>query len=434
MDDIVGILIILLLILLTAFFVAAEFAIVKVRLTRLEEMASEGNKRAKAAKKITEHLDAYLSTTQLGITITALIIGWVGEPAFSKLFDPALGMIGIDRSINESISAVISFIIITYINVVFGELAPKSIAIQQAEKITLLIAYPLIWFNRLMFPFIWLLNKTSNSITRLFGISPDANKEAALSEEELKLILSNSYKGGEINQLELQYLNRIFDFDERTSREIMVPRTEIVCLYKDHSLEENLEILRQEKFTRFPVVDGDKDTILGMINIKDLFDDYLIGNIQPLDQYIRPIISVIETTPIRELLTKMQRLGIHMAMLTDEYGGTAGLVTVEDIIEEIVGDIRDEFDEHEEPMVQYATPNHLIVDGKVLISEINHILDLDINNDDLDTIGGWLLSKNNDAKVGNIIYLGDYAFVVQEVDHHHIKKITIRPKQALKAQ
>ncbi|MTT30603.1 DUF21 domain-containing protein [Terrilactibacillus sp. BCM23-1] len=427
-------LIILLLILLTAFFVAAEFAIVKVRLTRLEEMAGEGNKRAKAAKKIVEHLDAYLSTTQLGITITALIIGWAGEPAFSRLFDPVLGMIGINSTINQSISAVISFIIITYINVVFGELAPKSIAIQQAEKITLLIAFPLIWFNRFMFPFIWLLNKTSNNVTRLFGISPDANKEAALTEEELKLILSNSYKGGEINQLELQYLNRIFDFDERTSREIMVPRTEIICLYKDHTLEENLEILRQEKFTRFPVVDGDKDTIVGMINIKDIFDDFLIDNIQTLDHYIRPIISVIETTPIRELLTKMQKLGIHMAMLTDEYGGTAGLVTVEDIIEEIVGDIRDEYDEHEEPMVQYVTPNHLIVDGKVLISEINHLLNLDINNDDLDTIGGWLLSKNDDAKVGNIIYLSDYAFVVHEVDHHHIKKITIRPKQALKAQ
>lgn len=434
LDDIAGISIVIVLILLTAFFVAAEFAIVKVRSTRIDEMIGQGNRRAMAAKKIVTHLNAYLSTTQLGITITALILGWIGEPAISHLFNPVFKWMGLSLTATKTVSAVIGFLLITFINVVLGELAPKSIAIQKAEKITMAVAYPLIWFNRLMFPFIWLLNSASNGVTRLLGVRPNPDHDPGLTEEELRLILSESYKSGEINQTELRYMNRIFDFDERTSREIMVPRTEIVCLYKDAPFEESLNTLRNEKFTRFPVVDGDKDNVVGMINIKDMFDDFLNKNTHSLENYIRPIISVIETTPIRSLLEKMQKESIHMAILTDEYGGTAGLVTVEDIIEEIVGEIRDEYDENEEPMIQRVNPNQIIMDGKVLISEVNHLLDIDIDEEDLDTIGGWVLSQDPDAHAGAVIDYHDYEFEIKEMDAHQVKKIIVKRKQALQAQ
>ncbi|GGH78626.1 CBS domain containing-hemolysin-like protein [Pullulanibacillus pueri] len=428
MDDIVGILVIVILILLTAFFVAAEFAIVKVRSTRIEQMVQEGNKRAEAAKKIIDHLDGYLSATQLGITITALGIGWVGEPAVSHLFEPLFHVLGLGGTATKSISAIISFVVITFINVVLGELAPKTLAIQKAESITLAISYPLIWFNRIMFPFIWLLNGSARIVSRLFGGKQVTEQDSAHSEEELRLILSESYRSGEINQSELNYMNRIFDFNERTSREIMVPRTEIACLYKDDPIEENLAVLKKEKYTRFPVADEDKDNIIGMINIKDIFDDLLTKDVKSLEGYIRPIITVFETTPIQELLIKMQKEGIHMAILSDEYGGTAGLVTAEDIIEEIVGDIRDEFDANEEPEIQRLSQDTLLIDSKVLITEVNELLNIDIEDDDLDTIGGWVLSEESDVKQGTTVVYDNYKFEVKEIDDRHIKKLLVKKR------
>ncbi|MCO7174546.1 hemolysin family protein [Sporolactobacillus kofuensis] len=431
LDETIGLAIVIFLIFLTAFFVAAEFAIVKIRTTRLNELIKLGNKRAAASKKIVDDLNSYLSTTQLGISVTALVLGWIGEPAVAHLFNPVFQWLGLNSAMIHTLSVITGFILITFASVVLGELAPKGIAIQRAEQITLAIAFPLIWVHRLLFPFVWLLNALSNGVIRMIGMKPDENHETALTEGELRLTLTDSFKSGEISQGELRYMTRIFDFDERTAREIMVPRTEIICIYKEDPFEESLQTLHNEKFTRFPIVEEDKDHVIGMINIKDMFTDVLNDELQALEHYIRPILSVLETTPVRTLLEKMQKESIHMAILTDEYGGTSGLVTVEDILEEIVGEIRDEYDEGEEPLIKRIDPDKALVDGKLLISHVNQQFQIDIEEEGIDTIGGWMLAEDPNVKVGSKLNYEHVTFEVTEMEAHQIRKIMITKMKAL---
>lgn len=413
------------LIAFTAFFVATEFAIVKVRETRIEHLIQQGNKNAVTVKKVLHNLDGYLSACQLGITITALGLGWIGEPTFNRVIEPLIIALQLPDTISRPLSFLVVFGIVTFLHVVVGELAPKTVAINKAETISLFVAKPLHWFYIIAFPLIWLLNGSARLLVRLFGMKPADTHEQALSEEELRLSLSESYKSGEINQSELQYVNRIFEFDDRLAREIMVPRTEIICLFVDEPLEENLAILKNEKYTRFPVAEGDKDHIIGLINVKEVFQDLFKDEMKPLKEYIRPIISVIEHIPIKELLLKMQNEEIHMAILVDEYGGTAGLVTVEDILEEIVGEIRDEFDSDEKPMINKVSPTVTRLDGKVLIQEVNELFDLTLDDSDLDTIGGWMLSQLNEVELGSTVNADHYEFKVIDLDGHQIKMIEV---------
>lgn len=430
--DILNLVLIAILIALTAFFVASEFAIVKVRSSRIDQLIEEGNKSALAAKKVVSGLDEYLSACQLGITITALGLGWLGEPTVEHMLRPVFQGMAIPESVSQILSFGIAFAFITFLHVVVGELAPKTLAIQKAEAVTLLAARPLIWFYRLMYPFIWGLNGSARMITSMLGLKRASEHEIAHSEEELRIILSESYKSGEINQSEFKYVNKIFEFDNRIAKEIMVPRTEIVSLSKDDTLETFLNIVKEEKFTRYPIIDGDKDHIIGMVNIKEVMTE-IITNKQvlskSLETYTRPIIRVIDSIPIHDLLVKMQKERIHMAILMDEYGGTSGLVTVEDIIEEIVGEIRDEFDMDEIPMVQKIKENHYIIDSKVLVSEVNDLLGLEINDEDIDTIGGWILTENYDAKQGDTIVYESYVFKIIDMEEHHIKYVEVTTNQ-----
>lgn len=429
LDDIVGLIFIAILIGLTAFFVISEFAIVKVRVSRIEQLVEEGNKKAVAAKKIIDNLDEYLSACQLGITVTALGIGWLGESTFRSILTALFGNIQIPESLSHALSITLAFLIMTFLHVVIGELAPKTIAIQKAEQVSLLFARPLIWFYRIMYPFIWLLNGSARLIVRAFGLKPASESESAHTEEELRMILSESYKNGEINQSEFKYVNNIFDFDNRIAKEIMVPRTEIESIDINESVETLLQIAEIEKFTRYPVTDGDKDHIVGLINLKEVLTSVISGkdiSKSSIRTYIRPIIRVIDTIPIHNLLLKMQKEQIHMAILYDEYGGTSGLVTVEDIIEEIVGEIRDEFDLDEIPLIRHVGENHYIFDGKVLVSEINDLLNININDEDVDTIGGWFLTENFEAKQGDSIIFDDYEFKILEMEDHHIDYIEVK--------
>ncbi|MFD2215875.1 hemolysin family protein [Metabacillus endolithicus] len=429
--DIVNLIIVAILIAITAFFVASEFAIVKLRSSRIDQLIAEGNKSALAAKRVTSNLDEYLSACQLGITITALGLGWLGEPTMESILHPLLVSFNVNESIISVLTFVIAFLVVTYLHVVIGELAPKTVAIQKAEFITLLFARPLIFFYRVMFPFIWILNGSANLLVRMFGLKPASEHEIAHTEEELRIILSESYKSGEINQSEFKYVNRIFEFDDRIAKEIMVPRTEIVTTSVEKSFQENLDIMRNEKFTRYPVVNGDKDHILGMVNIKEIFTDlyYLTPEGRKntfIQKYIRPVIQVIESIPIHDLLIKMQKERVHMAILMDEYGGTAGLVTVEDIIEEIVGDIRDEFDQDEVPNIQKRGEKHFVVDGKVLIYEINNMLGLSIDDEDIDTLGGWILTQNMESKQGDKILYEGFEFHILDTEGHLIRSVEIK--------
>lgn len=420
--------IIAILIALTAFFVASEFAIIRIRSSRIDQLIEEGNSSAVTSKRVISNLDEYLSACQLGITITALGLGWLGESTFEKILHPIFESLNIPASFNQVLSVGFAFAAITFLHVVVGELAPKTLAIQKAEWITLLVARPLVLFYKVMYPVIWLLNGSARITTKFFGLKPVSENEIAHTEEELRIILSESYKSGEINQSEFKYVNKIFEFDNRIAKEVMVPRTEIVSLSKEDTLETFLQVLREEKFTRYPIIDGDKDHIIGLINIKEVMTD-IIGNEKlserTLENYTRPIIRVIETIPIHDLLVKMQKDRVHMAILMDEYGGTSGLVTVEDILEEIVGEIRDEFDMDEIPEVRKIKEHHYIIDSKVLVSEVNDLLGVEIEDEDVDTIGGWILTENYEAKEGDVLLHDTYSFKILDMEEHHIRYIEV---------
>ncbi|MBK5350683.1 HlyC/CorC family transporter [Bacillus sp. TH22] len=433
--DIFNLIMVVVLIACTAFFVAIEFAIVKVRGSKIDQFVLEGKKGALAAKKVTSNLDEYLSACQLGITVTAMGLGALGEPTIERLLHPLFDKWNINPSIAGVLSLGIAFTIMTYLHVVVGELAPKTFAIQKAEKVTLLLSAPLIWFYKIMYPFIRLLNGSARMITGMFGLKPASEHDVAHTEEELRLILSESYERGEINQAEYKYVNNIFEFDNRIAKEIMVPRTEIIGLHVDNSLADHMKIIRDEKYTRYPVFGEDKDEIIGMVNVKDFFIRYMnkeIKEFNSIQSYTRPVIEVIETIPIHNLLLQMQKKRIPLAVLYDEYGGTAGIVTIEDILEEIVGEIRDEYDEDERPPIQQMNEGHVVVEGKVLISELNDLLGLHMNDSDVDTIGGWILMQNYDIQEGQTVNSEGYVFKILSKDPHQIKRVEIQ-KEMLEA-
>lgn len=429
-----------LLIVLTGFFVATEFAIIRVRQSRINQLVEEGNKRAIAAQTVTSNLDEYLSACQLGITITALGLGWLGEPTVEAILHPVFEHFDVASSVSSILSFIIAFAVVTFLHVVVGELAPKTVAIQKAELVTLTFSPLIIIFDKIMYPFIKALNGSARGLVGLFGLKPASEHEMAHSEEELRIILSESFKSGEINQSEYKYVDRIFEFDERVAKEIMVPRTDMVTLSKDLTWNEITSIIELEKYTRYPVDDGDKDNILGMVNMKELLSYYLnrdSDRSRPLEEFVKPVIRVIETIPIHDLLLKMQKERIHMAVLMDEYGGTSGLVTVEDILEEIVGEIRDEFDTDEKPEIQKLGEKHYLLNARLLISEVNDLLGTELSDEEVDTLGGWALTENIDVKLGDSIEQDGYEFIIRDAEGHHIHEIEVkkaRPKEITPAE
>lgn len=407
----------------TAFFVAAEFAVVKVRPTLINQLASEGNKRAIAAQKVISNLDGYLSACQLGITITALGLGVIGEPAVGELLKLVFQLD--NQQLAATVSHVTAFTLITFLHVVVGELAPKTWAIQKAERISLWFSPLLIAFYKIMYPFIWLLNGSANILVKMFGLQPAKEHDLAHTEEELRQILTHSLDRGEINRTEYEYVTNIFEFDERIAREIMVPRTEMACVYTNLSLEENMEIIKKEGYTRFPVAVEDKDHIIGFIHVKELFMKYMENPAVNIQDLIRPIIFANESTPIKTLMGRMQKERNPMAVLVDEYGGTAGIVTLEDILEEIVGEIRDEFDTDEIPELQIIEEGHYMMDGKFLLEELAEMTGIEADPD-FDTIGGWVSAQILDVEAGKSFEADGWLFTVKEVDGLQIKRVEVK--------
>lgn len=418
---------------LTGFFVATEFAIVKVRSSKIDQLVAEGKKGAVSAKKVITHLDEYLSACQLGITVTAMGLGVLGEPTVERLLSPVFMKFDLNESITHLLSFGIAFIVMTYLHVVVGELAPKTFSIQKAEAVTLLFSAPIIWFYKIMYPFIWILNGSARILVGMFGLKPASEHELAHSEEELRLLLAESYKSGAINQSELKYVNNIFEFDERLAKEIMIPRTEMITISEHDTIGAFLEIAAFEQYTRYPVTtDGDKDQIIGMVNIKEILSNVAFDNTlrdQLISHYVKPVIQVIESYSINKLLRKMQKERIHIAILLDEYGGTAGLVTVEDILEEIVGEIHDEFDSDEVLDRQKIGERHYVFNGKVLVRDVNTLMETNIETDEVDTIGGWILSQKVDVKLNEVLVYNDIEFTVRELNGRNIRTIEVVNKQ-----
>lgn len=420
-----NLLVVAFLIIATAFFVATEFAVVRLRSSRVDQMVLEGRKNAIAVKQVTSNLDGYLSACQLGITITALGLGWLGEPTVEKILHPVFERYDFLADVSGILSFVIAFASITFLHVVLGELAPKTVAIYKAEAISLICAKPIIYFYKIMYPFIWVLNGSANWFVKLFGMKPAKEHEEAHSEEELRLILTESYESGKINQAEYGYVNKIFSFDELLAREIMVPRTDMVCIDLNQDRKFAVRMMKSEQYTRFPVMENDKDHILGFINAKQYFMQLSDNPNLELSKLVQPILSVSESIPVKNLLLRMQQQQVHIAILVDEYGGTSGLITIEDILEEIVGEIRDEFDSEEPQEITKLGERHYVLDGKVSIDTASRLVEADIDSEELDTIGGWLYTQQPLLKKGEEWVYGDLKFTIREKERHRIRKLEI---------
>lgn len=411
---------------LTALFVGSEFSLVKVRVSRIDQLVSEGNKPAKIVQHMVNHLDYYLSACQLGITVTALGLGWIGESTFESLIHPVLAFFNVPEELSKPIIVTSTFVIVTFIHVVLGELAPKSLAIQYAERMTLAFARPLYFFGIIMKPLIWSMNGTARLILRVFGVKADV-QEQAMSEEELKIIMTQSYKSGEINQTELAYMQNIFSFDERLAKDIMVPRTQMITMTSPFTIDELLEVVNEHQFTRYPVSeDGDKDHILGFINVKEFLTKYASGNPVRIKEHIHELPLIHEVTRISDALVKMQRERVHIALVIDEYGGTAGILTMEDILEEIVGEIRDEFDDDEVNDIIKTGEDTYQINGRVLLDEIEEQFGIVFEeSDDIDTIGGWLQAQNPDIEKDDYVDTNFDKWVILDAENHQIKSVAL---------
>ncbi|MGG2201488.1 hemolysin family protein [Paenibacillus validus] len=416
------------LVFLNGFFVAAEFALVKVRQTRLQQLESEGNGKAKYALAVTKKLDAYLSSTQLGITLASLGLGWVGEPAISHLIvEPLFEMIGLAQAwYADALAIFIGFAVITFMHIVLGELAPKSLAIQKSEVTSLWLSAPLMLFYKLFYPIIYLLNGAANRLLHLIGVRPATELEAAHTEEEIRILMDQSAKSGHIDKDEMTLFDNIFEFSERVAREIMLPRTDMDCLFTELPFEENLNIVYETKHTRYPVATSDKDEIIGFVHIADMLTCEPKKSHQ-LRDFVRPVLMVPESMEISHVLKMMQKKRSQLAIVIDEYGGTAGLITAEDILEEIVGEIHDEFDETERPEIEKIGDAYS-VDGRVLLEELDDMLGLGIEDEAVDSIGGWLFKElEGNLEIGKKHTLDRFQFEVTEVDRLRVVRLTIRP-------
>ena len=425
LPTLLNLLLVVFLIFMNGFFVAAEFCCVKMRSSRLETLIAEGSSRAGYAKQLTDHLDASLSVTQLGITLASLGLGWVGEPAIATLILPLTRMMDLPDEVGHTVALAIAFTIITSLHIVLGELTPKSMAIANVEQIMLAIAFPMVLFSRVMHPFVWVLNTVANHISRSLGYDLKGENEDAHTEEEIRLLMKESYRQGLINSTEADFVDNVFSFTELNAREIMIPRTDMICLYLDDTPAERIAIILEEQQTRYPVCYEDKDHIIGFIHVKDLLPPLIRGEQLNLRRYIRKALIVPESMDGSVLLRTMQEEGSQLAIVVDEYGGTAGMVTVEDIIEQIVGDIRDEFDEERESL-EWRCPGLCSVDARLLLEEVDDLLGIRIEDEDVDSIGGWLYDQLGEApRIGHMAAHMGVLFYVEEVDGVRITRVLV---------
>jgi CBS domain containing-hemolysin-like protein len=417
----------LILVGLNGFFVAAEFALVRVRESRIVQLEQEGSVRAGVVRDALRDLDGYLSVCQVGITVASLGLGWVGEPAVSHLIAPVLESVGITSEQVVSIIAVaLGFAVITYAHLVFGEQAPKYFSIQKAERVSLWISRPLKVFMFLFRPMVWLVNTSTNFVLRPWGIRLGEEMEAH-SEEELRIMISSAVSSGELDPEEQDYLNNVFDFGDKVAREIMVPRPDIEALPYDAPLEELAERAAFGRYTRYPVYEGDLDHIVGAVHVKDLFRAAKEGaEIFDIRSIIRDCLVVPENKPIEQILREFQGRKLQMAIVIDEWGSVEGLITIEDVLEEIVGEIQDEFDEGEAEIEEIGDGIYA-VDGRIPIIDVNEYFDLDLPHEDFDTIGGYVLGAlGRPPRPGDTVEADGVVLNVKSVDGPRVSMLTLR--------
>lgn len=425
-SDVVRLLLALLLVLLNGFFVAAEFSIVKVRYSQIQLKAAEGNKMAKQAEHIIKHLDEYLSATQLGITLASLALGWVGESALHHVIEDAFHYfnLAISQTTITTISVVCSFILITIMHIVFGELVPKSIAIRKSEPTTFFIATPLRLFYNIFKPFIWLMNSLSNGFLRMININPATDQDIH-STEELQLLVKQSADSGEIQEENYEIIKNAFDFTDHNAKQIMIPRQNIVSVDIEDDREDIINQLMDSGYSRIPVYEGSIDNIIGIFYTKEIIREYIKSKGElshdDLKRLMREAYFVVGSKKISDLLKIFQQKKQHLAVVIDEFGGTEGIITLEDILEELVGEIQDEEDE-EEKIVDEVAKNVYWVQATQPLEEINEFLPKAFplsDESEYNTLAGFILKELEDIPEEN-----------QEFDcnDYHIKILKMQNK------
>ena len=429
LGSVIKVLIAFLLVGINGVFVAAEFAMVKVRKTRLAELAENGSRKAQAALDVASQLDAYLSVCQFGITLASLGLGWLGEPAIATLIEPLfVGFGGWSLIFTHTVASAIAFFIISILHIVLGELVPKSLAIQKAESTALATAGFLKVFYFVFYPVIWALNHVANLVLHIMKIQPANEADLSHSEEELRMLVDASQKHGYLDTMEGKLLDNVFEFSDRIASEVMIPRQDMVCLFIQDTFEEIVEVLKKYGHTRYLLCDDDRDHVMGLVHMRDIIRLQEQSGEKNITEIMRDILAVPEGMPISHLVQRMRSKRTHMAVIVDEFGGSAGLVTLEDMLEELVGEIFDEF-ESEQPEIQKIADNEYILNGRVLLEEVSEMLEIELQEDTVSTIGGYVFSRLGRKPVkGDIVYSDGFDFEVMEVIGYRITKVKVRKK------
>ena len=413
------------------FFVASEFAMVKVRKTRIEQLVNEGNHNAKIALEAIKDLDKFIAAVQLGVTISSIGLGWVGEGTLAHLIEPLFAFLpGISQTIaTHTMSVSIAFALITFFHVVIGELIPKSIALEFTEKTALVVARPMQIITFIFNPFIWLLNGFGNLVLKAFNIPHTHKGSLVHSTEELDMFVNASYNGGVLNETEKEMLHNVFKFSDLTAKQVMIPRTDMVCIPIDMPMEELNKLAAESQYTRYPVYEEDIDHITGLVHVKDLYSLSIKDEVCPIAKIQREVLMVPETITMDNLVLEFKKRKGQMAIVIDEFGGTSGLITLEDVLEEIFGEVQDEFDEEEECDIKEVAPNTYLANSMMRLDEFAEFFQIDekeIDDEDIDTIGGLVVKLlGRLAEVDDTVTFNNLTFVVKEVDGARITKLEI---------
>ena len=423
--------VIALLLFSNGFFVAAEFAMVSVRKTRITQLTNEGNFGAKLALEALKDLDKFIAAVQLGVTISSIGLGWVGEATLVRMIEPIFSFLPAQYQLaaSHTISVTIAFALITVLHVVIGELMPKSIALQYPEKTSLLIALPMKIITKVFNPLICALNGLGNFLLRFFKIPTSPTSHLAHSIEELNMLINASYNEGVLNETEKEMLHNVFKFSDLTAKQVMVPRTDMACIPSDISFDELNTLTSESQYTRYPVYEENMDHISGIVHVKDLYSLTLRKEEFSVEKLLRPVLLVPETITMDNLVREFKKRQSQMAIVIDEFGGTSGLITLEDVLEEIFGEVQDEFDEDEEADIREIAENTYIANAMMRLDEIDEYFEVEIIDEDVDTIGGLVVKLlGRIALVGDIVEIQNIEFNVKEIDGARITKLIITRK------
>lgn len=432
-STVLNLLLVIFLVLANGFFVAAEFALVAVRKSRIEALVNEGNAAAERLLGLLNNLNAYISATQLGITLASLGLGWVGEPAVAALLEPALMRLGdltglaflSSGTVLHTISFAIAFSFITFLHIVFGELAPKTAALELSERVSMIVALPLQIFYKIFYYPIRLLDWAGTKTVRLFGLEPSSEHGSSYTEDEIRQLVNLSEASGHLNEDEKRLINQVFEFSETTVREAMIPRPEIVGISDNCSLEEIAQAFQRIGYSRLPVYRGSLDDIVGVIHSKDVMSFLLKPADFNLDAIMQKPMYVVDTARLEDVLKQMQREKFHFGFVVDEHGGVEGIITLEDLLEEIVGDISDEHDEEVNEQIHEQPDGSFVLDGGLAVRDLNRRLDLNLPiSEGYTTIAGFLMSESGQIlNEGETVPFNGHVFKIEKVDKRRILQV-----------